>query len=246
MTAQTPIVNAGLKYINGLNLSLTSDEVIAISAGACRDSTNTNDIIVNSALAVSNIVSGAGGLDTGTVAADTFYAVFVIGDSTKYNNPVGLLSLSATAPILPYGYDMFRRIGWIKTDATSDNLAFRQRGASNDRWMWYDVAIATDITAGSSATFAAVDLSGGLPDLTVGTEVNLLCLFTPTAGDDTLEIRPGSSSAAAGYVRASGAVAAVVETTNLVCPTDATTGVDYKVTGSAVALSVAAYLDQLV
>ncbi len=246
MTTQTPIVNAGLKYINGLNLTLTSDEIVAIAAGACRDSTNTNDIVVDSALAVSNIISGAGGLDTGTVANDTFYAVFVIGDSTKYNDPVGLLSTSATAPTLPFGYDMFRRVGWVKTDATADFLEFRQRGASNDRWMWYDVAIATDITAGNSATFAAVDLSGGLPSLTVATEVNLLCLFTPTAGDDTLEIRPGSSSASAGYVRASGAVAAVVETTNLVCPTDITTGVDYKVTGSAVALSVAAYLDQLV
>lgn len=246
MSTQTPIVNAGLKYINGLNLTLTSDEIVAVSAGACRDSTNTNDIVVSSALAISNIVSGVNGLDTGTVANNTFYAVYVIADSTKYKATAGLLSTSATSPTLPFGYDMFRRVGWVKTDATADFLEFRQRGASNDRWMWYDVAIATDITAGNSATFAAVDLSDGLPDLTVATEVNLLCLFTPTAANDTLELRPGSSSAAAGYVRASGSVGAVVETTNLVCPTDITTGVDYIVTGSAVALSVAGYLDQLV
>lgn len=246
MSTQTPIVNEGLKYINGLTLSRTSNTIVAIAAGACRDSTNTNDIVVESALAVSNIIAGAGGLDTGTVANSTFYAIFVIGDSTKYNDPVGLFSTSATAPTLPFGYDMFRRVGWAKTNGSAQFLEFRQRGASNDRWMWYDVAIATDITAGSSATFAAVDLSGGLPDLTVTSEVNLLCLFTPTAANDTLELRPGSSSAAAGYIRASGAVAAVVETTNLVCPTDITTGVDYIVTGSAVALSVSAYLDQLV
>ena len=243
---QTPIVNAGLKYINGLNLSLTSDEIVAISAGACRNSTNVNDIVVASALAVSNIISGAGGLDTGTVANSTFYAIHVVADSTKYNDPVGLLSLSATAPTLPNGYDMFRRVGWIKTDGTADFLEFRQQGASNDRWMWYDVAIATDITAGASASFAAVDASGGIPDLTVSGEVNMLTIFTPTAANDTCELRPGSSSAAAGYARASGAVGAVVETTNLVCPFDVTTGVDYIVTGSAVALSVVAYLDKLV
>jgi hypothetical protein len=246
MTAQTPIVNAGLKYINGLNLSLTSDEVVAVASGACRDSSNVNDIVVSSDLAVSNIISGAGGLDTGTVAINTFYAVFVVADSTKYNDPVGLLSLSATDPTLPGGYDMFRRIGWVKTDGTSDFLEFRQQGASNDRWMWYDIAIATDITAGASATFAAVDVSGGIPDLTVSGELNMLSVFTPTAGNDTLELRPGSSSAAAGYARASGAVAAVAETTNLVCPFDVTTGVDYIVTGSAVALSVAAYMDKLI
>lgn len=246
MSTQTPIVNAGLKYINGLNLSRTSNAIVAIAAGACRDSTNTNDIVVDTALAVSNLISGAGGLDTGAVANSTFYAVFVIADSTKYNDPVGLLSISATAPTLPFGYDMFRRVGWAKTDGSANFLEFRQRGASNDRWMWYDVAIATDITSGSSATFAAVNLASGLPSLTVTSEVNLLCLFTPTAANDTLEIRPGSSSAAVGYAVASGAVAGVVETTNLVCPTDITTGVDYIVTGSAVALSVAAYLDQLV
>lgn len=243
---QEPIVNAGLKYCNGLEISRTSDEIIAIAAGACRDSTNTIDIIVDSALTVSNIVSGAGGLDTGSVAINTHYAIFVIADSTNYNNPVGLCSISATAPTLPFGYDSFRRIGWGKTDGTSDFLEFRQIGTGQQRWLWYDVAIATDITSGSSATFAAVDASAGIPDLTVSGSANFLCSFTPTGADDTLELRPGGSSATSGYVRESGSAAAVVKTSNLECPFDTTTGIDYKVTGSAAAISVAAYLDELV
>lgn len=242
----TPIVNAGLKYINGLNLSRTSDEVVAIAAGQARDSSNINDIVVSSALAVNNTTNGANGLDTGTVANSTFYAVFVIGDSTGYQEAAGLLSTSATDPNLPGGYDMFRRIGWVKTDGTADFLEFRQEGASEDRWMYYDVAIATDITSGASATFAAVDMSDGIPDLTVSGTVNLLSAFTPTGADDTLELRPGSSSASVGYIVESGSAAGVAKTTNLVCPFDATTGVDYKVTGSATALSVVGYLDKLV
>ena len=243
--ADTPIVNAGLKYINGLTLSRTDDEIVAIAAGDCRDSTNVNDITVDDALAVSNIVSGVNGLDTGTVAADTFYAVYVIADSTKYKTTAGILSLDVDSPLLPFGYDMFRRVGYVKTDGTSDFLEFRQRGVGSDRWMWYDVAIATDITAGSSATFAAVDLVDGVPNLAAAGEVNMLSQFDPTAAEDTLELRPGSSSAAAGYARMSGAVADKLETANLVLPYDITTGIDYKVTGDSVALSVAAYLDQL-
>ena len=243
---QTPIVNLGEKYLVGLGMSRTDDENIAIATGQCRDSTNVWDIVVDSALNADNLTSGANGLDTGSVAANTHYAVYVIGDTTRHNDPAALLSTSFSSPTLPSGYDVFRRIGAVKTDATSDFLEFRQQGAGSDRWMYYDVAIATDITAGASATFAAVDASGGIPNVANASGmVDMLCLFTPTAPNNTLELRPGSSSAAAGYVRASGAVAAVVETCNLICPYDASTGVDYKVAGSAVALSVAGYMDKL-
>jgi hypothetical protein len=62
-----------------------------------------------------------------------------------------------------------------------------------------------------------------------------------------LVLVPGTSTAVAGYASASGSVAAVANTVNLICPTDSpsTDAIDYKVTGSAVAISVAAYLDQL-
>jgi hypothetical protein len=241
----TPMVNAGTKYVNGLQLSRTSDSLLAIAAGAARDSSNVNDIVVAAALEINGATVGANGVDVAALTTSSHYAVFVIDDSTGFNAAAGLLSLLST-PSLPGGYDIYRRIGWVRTDGTSDLLEFRQQGESTDRWMYWDVAIATDITAGSSATFAAVDMSNGVPDLTVSGIVDMLTVFTPTAGNDTCELRPGGSSAAAGYARASGAVAAVIELTNLVCPFDVTTGVDYIVTGSAVALSVAGYMDKLV
>jgi len=79
------------------------------------------------------------------------------------------------------------------------------------------------------------------------TMVSWYCAFTPTAGDDTLVLAPGTSTSTLGYATLSGSVAAVVKTGNLICPTDAplTDAIDYKVTGSAVAISVGAYLDQL-
>jgi len=245
MSVSTPVVNAGFKYINGMRLAYASATTMTVAAGECRNSTDVNDISIASAITINTAVSGAAGLDQGAMANNTFYAVYVVADSLKNNASTALISADLSSPLMPGGYNMFFRVGYVKSNGSAELLAFRQEGISLDRWMWYDVAIATDITAGASATFAAVDCSGGLPDLTISSSLNMLSLFTPTAANDTLELRPGSSSATNGYARASGAVAAVIETTNLVVPFDATTGVDYIVTGDAVALSVAAYLDQL-
>ncbi len=265
MTISTPIVNAGFKYINGLKLAYVSATTMTVTAGSCRNSTNVNDISVGLALnvaatqtgvepvdaatgtvTINTAATGAAGLDIGAMANDTFYAVYAIGDSFGIEPGSAIISANLTSPLLPAGYDMSFRIGFIKSSGAAAILPFRQDGVGLDRWMWYDDPIATDITAGSSATYAAVDATAGLPTSTP-TIVNWYCAFTPTAGDDTLVLVPGTSTSTLGYATLSGSVAAVAVTGNLFCPTDSpkTDAIDYKVTGSAVAISVAAYLDQL-
>lgn len=246
MAISTPVVNAGFKYINGMRLTYVSATTMTVAAGQCRNSTNVNDITISSAVTIDTATNGAGGLDQGSMANSTFYAVYAIGDSFGNNAGSAVISANLTSPLLPAGYDMFFRIGYIKSSGAAAILAFRQDGVSLDRWMWYDAAIATDVTNGSSATYAAVDCSGSLPT-NLATMVNFLCVFTPTAAADKLVLVPGTSTATAGYASASGDVAAVAHTCNLICPTDSpnTDAIDYKVTGSAVAISVAAYLDQL-
>ena len=71
--------------------------------------------------------SGAGGLDTGTAAANSLYSLWLI------YNPAGatlsaLLSLSATAPVLPSGYAFTLRVGWVLTDGAANVMAYVQRG----------------------------------------------------------------------------------------------------------------------
>jgi len=265
MALSTPIAVAGFNYINGLKLSYTSTTTFTVTAGSCRNSTNVTDISVGLALnvsatqtgvlpvtagtgsvVISSARAGATGLDTGTIANSTFYAVYVIGDSTQIKAGSALISANLTTPVLPAGYDMFFRIGFVKTNGSAQFLIFRQDGIGLDRWMWYDAPIATDVTAGSSSTYAAVDASAGLPAATP-TMVNWYCAFTPTAGDDTLILVPGTSTATLGYATMSGSAAAVLKTGNLICPTDSplTDAIDYKVIGTTVAISVAAYLDQL-
>jgi len=105
-----------------------------------RNSTDLSDITFTGTLSVDITVAGAGGLDAGAEAADTWYAVFVIwgpGVATA-----GLLSLSSTAPTLPVGYTRFRRVGWVRNDGGSDFIAFRQQGSGAHRQAMYLDSIA--------------------------------------------------------------------------------------------------------
>lgn len=266
MAISTPVANARQYYINGLNLAWVSGTSITVNAGKCSNGTNLNDIVVGlpqnvaatqtgvqpvapgtGAVTINAAVNGVAGLDIGALANNTFYAVYAIGDSYGVNPGSAIMSATLTTPLLPTGYDMSKRLGYVKTSGAAAILAFRQEGASMDRWMWYDASIATSVTAGASATYAAVDASAALPNQ-FGTIVNWACVFTPTAANNKLVLAPGTSTSTNGYAQASGSVAGVVQTTNLICPTDSPTtqAIVYKVTGSAVAINVQGYLDQLI
>ena len=263
MAISTPVTNARQYYINGLKLAYLTGTTMTVTAGRASNSTNVNDITVGLPLnvaatqtgvlpvaagtgtvTINTATNGAGGLDTGSMANSTFYAVYAIGDSFGIEPGSACISANLTSPLLPGGYDMSFRIGFIKSDGAAAILPFRQDGCGLDRWMFYDAPIATGVTAGSSATYASVDCSASLPAATP-TLVNFYCVFTPTGTNDKLVLAPGTSTSTLGYATLSGTGAAV--TGNLICPTDSpvTDAVDYKVTGSATAINVSGYLDQL-
>lgn len=283
-----PVVNRGLMYIQGCQLSYVDADTLSIAQGQARNNTNVNDIVlarpplnngtpVTTGFTLSTAVVGAGGIDQGAVAINTLYNVFVIASSENswidlppseqqsravppfttpdptapvtqsayYIQANVLFSASATNPLLPYGFDMFRRIGTVLTDGSSNFVAFDQVGSGSERLMVYRTSQASGVTAGSSATFASVDISASVPATAI--EGLFKCHFTPTAADDELALRAGLSGVDEGQAVASGSVAAVVTGVMLECPLSLpmTDGVDYKVTGSAVAINVQGYVDQL-
>ena len=71
--------------------------------------------------------SGAGGLDTGSLAASTWYYVYAIYNPAT-TTPGVLMSLSATAPTLPSGYTFSSLIGTVYSDGSSHLAAFKQVG----------------------------------------------------------------------------------------------------------------------
>lgn len=196
MSVQNPIVNAGLLYCNNLDLAWASNTTITMAAGAARDSTNVNDIVLSSSATINGAVIGANGIDVATIAASSMYNVFVIGDSTSNNDTAGLLSLSNT-PSLPSGYDMYRNVGSVLSDGSSHFLLFWQSGAGQTRTIYYDVAI-SELSGGSSTTFAEIDLATSLPD--AATQVIFKATFTPDGATEIAEFLPYGSAAASGMI----------------------------------------------
>lgn len=166
-----PIVNAGLLYVNGLQIANTSPNVaskkLILVAGMARDVNNIDDIILSSNVVIDGTQVNANGVDVAPLVASTFYAVYVIGDSTGYKSTAGLLSLATNiTPYLPVGYDMYRRIGWVLTDGSANIVQFAQEGVNENR-IYYYVTSRNVLIGGSSTTYAAIDLSGAIPPLSV-------------------------------------------------------------------------------
>lgn len=156
--------NLPIGFIQGLILSngLDPDADIDITPGKCRDSTDTVDIVISSALGKtvnSGWVAGGtpaaplGGLRTGSFNADTWYHVFVLlvggsGDA-GFDTDVNASSLISTS-----GATAFRRIGSVLTDSTSDVIAFIQDG---DWFEW--VSPAPDQDGAGNTTGVLLTLS---------------------------------------------------------------------------------------
>jgi len=142
-------------YIDGLILSndTDADHDIQVGVGLARDSSNSYMLELTTAItkqidAAWAAGDDAGGLFSGTVAADTWYHVFLIRKDSDGSIDVGF-DTSVTAANIPSGYTAYRRLGSVLTDSSSNILAFRQHG---DYFEW-DAPV-HDVSGGTLATTA--------------------------------------------------------------------------------------------
>lgn len=138
------------------NNSSDANNDIDFSAGFCYD-TGTFAKITSSAKTKrldASFAAGTnqGGLDTGSKANSTWYAVFAISKNDGTSD--FLFSTSSTAPTMPSGYTNKRRIGWIKTDSSGNIIGFYQKGD----FITYNSNI-TDYTSSSTVTGYSLTLS---------------------------------------------------------------------------------------
>ncbi|MDI1263896.1 MAG: hypothetical protein PS018_11625 [bacterium] len=170
-----------LNHISGLTLSAAgATATFGIAAGAASDSTNADWMAVTSAYTKTTsawvLGSAAGALDTGAIAIGTWYHVFQI-KRRDIGTVDYLISLSPSAPTMPANYTLFRRIGSLKTDGSSQWVKFFQNG---DDFTW-DSMVA-DVNAATNPGTAAV-----LRTLTVPTgikvEAKIAVVGSGLAGD---------------------------------------------------------------
>jgi hypothetical protein len=249
-----PVVNLGSKYVNGFNLSWFSNTQLTMTDGLCRDSTDTWDIVVNTTAHAGTVIDatirGLNGLDSGALAASTFYAIFAIADST-YNHPSGFLISATTheAPVMPFGYDVARRIGWALTDGSSHFVKMYQEGNASDRTYYYETPISI-LSGGSSATYTTVTLAAAIPVMSnLYSGVKFQALYTPAVAGNSASIRPTGSSSTT-FTTISGVVAAVAQKTQITVPAtlvgSSAYEIDYIVTASdTLTLLVSSFEDHL-
>jgi hypothetical protein len=199
-------------YLSSLTLfndATSPNSVIDVAAGAATSDDNSTTMVLSSPFTKSMggpWTAGSGGLgfDTGTfTTANTWYHIFLIM-RTDTGVVDLLISTSATAPTMPANYTKKRRLGSIRTNASSQITAFTQSG---DNFLWNlptndasNIAITASfqtvvlrVPTGISvrAYFTAIAVSG-----TAGTQVALansaLSLGTPTTGGNTQLVVPGA------------------------------------------------------
>lgn len=183
-------------HIRGLTLSTAgSSATFAITAGLCADMNNTDMIRLLSSLSKTTsawaVGTGNGGLDTGAIANSTWYHVHLI---KRIDTGVvdALISLSATAPTMPAGYTLSRRLGSIKTNGSAQWTAFQQLG---DRFY---MAATADFTAGATSVAT-------LRTLTIPTGVvvrPLLTTYTVGGGNasSTIQVAPAGNATLLYYI----------------------------------------------
>jgi hypothetical protein len=221
-------------YTQGLQLSAASTTVMAVSPGAARDSTNSIDMVVGlqnyfgidnpavqfqnyqPGLLINSTVNGVNGLDTGTIAASTQYAVYLIGDSRNYLNTAAVLSLTSnTAPTLPSGYDSYRLIGFWETDGSS-HWVYATHKPQNIAGLltYFNVPAISVLSGGNATTFTAIDLTtnSAIPTTTLpNVIVTLLVTFTPAAVGDIVQFRPTGSAATGNLPTITGVSAGIAQ-----------------------------------
>lgn len=153
-------------YVNGMVTSFTSATQVQIAAGTCRDRQDKNDLTLAAPVTVDITLAGAGGLDTGVEAANTFYYIHVIGDSNGVNPTVGLLSTQQNIPTFPAGYDRNRRVGSVRNNAASDFVNFVVKGNGTDRSVQYRDAITNHqpLVGGAATVITAVNCGAHIPN----------------------------------------------------------------------------------
>lgn len=199
MPLELPVTSFLRSYLAGLMLSTAgASATFGIAAGMAADSTNVDMMVLASAFTKTTAAwalgSGNGALDTGTIAANTWYHVYLIKRSDT--GVVGVaISLSAVAPTtggnIPAAFGLYRRIGSMRTNASSQWTKFVQVG---DCFIW-DVPFG-DVSAyalGTTSTLFPLTVPPG-----VSVDVTFNCYWTSTVAGNFVLIQSPLTAAQVG------------------------------------------------
>ena len=155
----TPAIRS---YLAGCGMSTVGgSSTMSIANGLAVDSSNSVQInvsAINKTTASWALGTNNGGLDTGVIAASTWYYFYAIYNATGPIVDV-IFSSSSSSPLLPSGYTKYRYIGAGLTDGSSHWVSFTQSGREF-YWVTPILDVAS-VAAGSVAVTATLNVPKG-------------------------------------------------------------------------------------
>jgi hypothetical protein len=265
----SPVYILPFLYLFGLNVSVAANKILAIAPGQARDSNDQIDMAVGfptlqgvtnppllfenfmQPLYVNAAVNGVNGLDQGSLIASTDYSIYLIGDSRGIMPVAGIITLNSNpGPLMPFGYDSQRLLGFNTTNASEGpSLAFQPGFAINISLYqgFYNSPAVSVLTNGSATSFTALDLFSGIPQALSQVIAFLQVTFTPASLVDVVMLRPTGSSATSNLVTITANQVGVPQTQyiQVICGFNVSShsSIDYAVTNSldTVSISVVGY-----
>lgn len=168
--ADIPLATLLRSYLAGLTLSAAgATATFGVAAGTAANSTNVSMLALASAYTKTTsawaVGTGNGAIDTGTIANNTWYHVYLIQRIDTGVVDV-VFSTSVSTPTLPANYTLFRRIGAMRTNGSAQWIKFAQ---NCDEFLW-------DVMVGDVAV-SNLGTTGTLYTLTVPTGVKVNALM---------------------------------------------------------------------
>ena len=185
--------------------------------------------------------SGKNGLDSGTVAANTWYSIWIIYDE-KTEEVAGLFSTAQVNPQLPVGFTQKRRVGWVRTDLS---VYFYPRFDQRNNKVFFHDMLSTG--AYDATVWTDVNCSTLVPK-TTGQAFALLTLRKGTPADGAINIRPNGSTSDGwqiGHVGYDGE-ASRISSVGVILPMDSSQIFEYflKLSGNTTSIQIFGYEDQ--
>lgn len=202
-------------FINGLEVNFsptTPATSLIISAGSCSAKTFDGESIcqlnLGNDLVLDATKNGVNGLDSGELADSAIYEVYIIGNPILNTAVATLLTLQGSTPLLPFGYNVFRKVGYAVTNIDGVFSNFYTYGSGSKRTYLYGAPQGTSVTAGNATTFTAIDISNFVPKIENLT-VLVTTVFTGGAASRTLDLQKFGNDDSLNMVRIASQVTSV-------------------------------------
>lgn len=185
-------------YSNLSASAVGTNATVSFTADAiCLKNASNEQIVLNNVSESCNLLtSGVGGIDTGVIAGNTWYAIYVIYNPTTMD-VAAIASLSFTAPTLPAGYTHYAFIEAVRSNAgatqisplnMANGICYYNPTAGTPVANDFPIALGT----GSATSLTPISLAALVPPSAKSALIGLNC-SGPSTG--TAQIRMSSAAA---------------------------------------------------